>query len=81
MALPPNLDREKLSQAALAILGLTAFREHGVVRAWKGMDWDLLDEFFQRGWIADPRGEAKSVVLTADGARLAQEFSAQYFGK
>jgi hypothetical protein len=81
MALPPNLDREKLSQAALAILGLTAFREHGVVRAWKGMDWDLLDELFQKGWIADPRGKAKSVVLTADGARLAEESASKYFGK
>jgi hypothetical protein len=42
MALPPNLNEEKLSKAALAILGLTAFHDHHVVRAWKGMDWDLL---------------------------------------
>jgi len=49
MALPPNLDREKLSQAALAILGLTAFDDHQVVRAWKGMDWDLLDAPFDKG--------------------------------
>ena len=81
MALPPNLDREKLSQAALAILGLTAFDDHEVVRAWKGMDWDLLDALFEKGWIADPKGKAKSVVLTADGARLAQEFLRKHFGK
>jgi hypothetical protein len=37
----------KLSEAALAILGLTAFRDHDVVRAWKGMDWDLLDVLYQ----------------------------------
>jgi hypothetical protein len=81
MALPPNLDREKLSQAALAILGLTAFGDHEVVRAWKGMDWDLLDELFEKGWIRDPKGTAKSVVLTDDGARLAQEFLTKHFGK
>jgi hypothetical protein len=81
MALSPNLDREKLSQAALAILGLTAFDDHEVVRAWKGMDWDLLDALFEKGWIADPKGKAKSVVLTADGARLAQEFLRKLFGK
>jgi hypothetical protein len=81
MPLPPNVDREKLSQAALAILGLTAFGEYGMVRAWKAMDWDLLDALFEKGWIADPKGKAKSVVLTADGARLAQDFLATHFGK
>lgn len=35
---PPNLNREKLREAALAILGLTAFRDHPVVRAWKGAE-------------------------------------------
>ncbi|MGH9336916.1 MAG: DUF6429 family protein [Vicinamibacteria bacterium] len=63
-----------MSEAALAILGLTAFEGHRVVRAWKGMDWDLLDVLFEKGWISDPKGKAKSVVLNADGARLAQEF-------
>jgi hypothetical protein len=38
MALPPNLNQDKLSEAALAILGLTAVRDHQIVRAWKGMD-------------------------------------------
>ena len=71
MALPPNLNQEKLSEAALAILGLTAFRDHHVVRAWKGMDWDLLDVLYQKGWIDDPKGKAKSVVLTDEGAQLA----------
>lgn len=81
MALPPNLDREKLSQAVLAILGLTAFDDHEVVRAWKGIDWDLLDALFEKGWISDPKGKAKSVVLTTEGARLAQEFLRKHFGK
>jgi hypothetical protein len=81
MELPPDIDREKLSQAALAILGLTAFESHGIVRAWKGMDWDLLDALFEKGWIADPKGKAKSVMFTAEGVRLAEEFLKRHFGR
>jgi len=81
MALPPDLDREKLSEAALAILGLTAHANHGIVRAWKGLDWDLLDVLFENGWICDPKGKSKSVVFSDDGARLAEEFLTKHFGK
>ena len=80
MALPPNLNQEKLSEAALAILGLTAFRDQHIVRAWKGMDWALLDVLYQKGWIDDPKGKAKSVVLTDEGARLAEDLLQRHFG-
>ena len=81
MSLPPNLNQDKLSEAALALLALSAFRDHQVVRAWKGMDWDLLDVLYRKGWIADPKGKAKSVVFTDEGARLAQDFLTRHFGK
>jgi len=81
MALAPNLNHDKLSEVALAILGLTAFRDHHVVRAWKSMDWDLLDVLYRKEWIADPKGKAKSVVFTDEGARLAQELLTRHFGK
>ncbi len=80
MALPSNLDRDKLTEAALAILGLTAFRDHQIVRAWKGMDWDLLDALYEKGWIADPKGTAKSVVLTSERAKLAEVLPQRHFG-
>ena len=80
MALPPNLNQEKLSEAALAILGLTAFVDHDVVRAWKGMDWDLLDALYRKGWIEDPKSKAKSVILTGEGARLAEDLLQRHFG-
>ncbi len=80
MALPSNLNRDKLSEAALAILSLTAFRDHQIVRAWKGMDWDVLDALYERGWIADPKGKAKSVVLTDEGAKLAEVLLQRHFG-
>ena len=81
MPLPPNVDQNRLSEVALAILGLTAFRDRQIVRAWKGMDWDLLDQLYERGWINDPKGKAKSVVFTAEGAKLAEEFLKRHFAK
>ena len=44
------------------------------------MDWDLLDVLYQKGWIDDPKGKAKSVVLTDEGARLAKELLQRHFG-
>jgi hypothetical protein len=79
MALPPNLNQEKLSETALAILGLTAFRDHHAVRAWKGMDWDLMELLYEKGWIRDPKGKAKSVVFTEDGVQRAEEFLQRHF--
>jgi hypothetical protein len=88
MPLPPDLNYNKLGEVALAFLWLTAFRSHQVTCAWKGMDWDVLDLLFQRGWIADPKGRAKSVVFTDEGARLtdqrarlAEALLRQHFGR
>jgi hypothetical protein len=77
---PLPVDHDKLAEVALAILGMTAFPNHGSVRVWKGLDWDLLDLLHEKGWILDPKSKAKSVVLTDEGARLAQEFFRRHFG-
>ena len=81
MALPDDLDHDKLAEAALAILSLTTFRSGHAARAWKSLDWDVLGLLFQRGWIADPVGKAKSIVLTEAGERLAPELLARHFAK
>lgn len=74
-----QIDQDKLAEVALAILGMTAFRDHGVERVWKGLDWDLLDLLHEKGWITDPKNKAKSVVLTEEGARLAHDFFRRHF--
>jgi hypothetical protein len=74
--LPPEIDIDKLAEAALAILSLTL---HDDGRVWKGLDWDLMDLLHEKGWIADPQTKAKSVVLTEDGERLANDFLRKYF--
>ena len=81
MPLPPNLDEEKLCEASLAILGLTASESHGVVRAWKGLDWDLMELLHRKGWIENPVGKAKSVVLTELGEELAPKLLERHFGR
>ena len=81
MALPENLDHDKLAEAALAILSLTAREEEFGARAWKGMDWELTDLLYEKGWICDPKGKAKSVVLTEEGVSLAETFMEKHFGK
>jgi hypothetical protein len=76
--LPDNLDTDRLAEAALAILSLTL---HEGGRVWKGLDWELMGLLHDRGWIVDPVSKAKSVVLTEEGERLAQEFLRKHFGR
>ena len=73
-----KINRERLVEGALAILSLT---RHDNNRVWKGFQWELLDEMFERGWITEPVGKAKSVVLTQKGSELAEIFLEKYFGE
>ena len=81
MPLPDDLDHDELAEAALAILALTAFSSRHESRAWKGLDWDVLDLLYRRGWIEDPVGKARSVMLTEAGERPAPELLARHFAK
>jgi hypothetical protein len=81
MADQTALDEDKLAEVALAILSLTAHKDSGVMRAWKGVDWNLLDSLHQRGWIENPVGKQKSVIFTQSGEELASEFLNRHFGK
>ena len=73
-----DIDTEKVDEAALAILYLTL---HDRVRAWKGMDWDVLGRLHQKGLIDDPVGKQKSVVFTDAGLREAQRCFSELFAK
>ncbi len=76
-----DLNRTKIAGSAMAILALTMFKDGPVHRAWKGVDWDVLDDLFERGWILDPKGKTKSIIFTEEGQRLALEFMEEQFGK
>ncbi len=40
-----------------------------------------MDRLHQSGWIHDPKGKAKSVVVTGAGAKNAEELFQQLFGE
>ena len=68
-----DYNEDKVDDMVLALLHLTSFGHQGLVRAWKGHDWDALNRLHEKGLISDPKSKAKSVVLSDDGARKAEE--------
>ncbi len=52
----------------------------GELFAQDGHDWDALERLHRKGLIANPRGKAKSVMLTEKGAARARELFQKLFG-
>jgi hypothetical protein len=73
-----ELDTEKIDDAVLALLYLGL---HDGARAWKGFDWDAMNRLHEKGCITDPRGKAKSVVITEEGLKRAERLLNELFAK
>lgn len=73
-----DYDVEKIDDVVLALFWLTL---HDDVRAWKGFDWESLNRLHEKGFIGDPRGKAKSVVLTEEGLQRSRELFERLFAK
>jgi Domain of unknown function (DUF6429) len=69
---------DRVDAAVLALLYLTL---HDGCRAWKGHDFDVMDRLFEKGFITDPKGKAKSVVLTDEGLARSEALFDAMFGK
>lgn len=69
-------DIEKIDEAVLALL-LLGLHEHNSV--WKSFDWDALARLHAKGLISDPRGKAKSVMMTEEGRARGEALLAQMF--
>jgi hypothetical protein len=74
-------DEDKVDDAVLALLYLTTFRDKPGFRAWKGHDWGALDRLYEKGYIGDPKGKAKSVIVTEEGVARSKELFFRLFGK
>jgi len=74
-----NYDQDKVDEMALALLHLTIHTQGGVVRAWKGLDWDILDRLHEKGYIGDPKSKARSVVMYEEGVERAEELFQKFF--
>jgi len=72
-----NYNQDKIDDTVLATLLLTL---HDDNRAWKGHDFDVLDRLHEKGYIFNPKGKAKSVVLTDEGLKRDREVFDGLFG-
>lgn len=59
-----EIDKEKVDDAILALLFLSLDRDG---RSWKSFDWDAMNRLHEKGFISNPIGKAKSIVLTDEG--------------
>ena len=75
-----DYDTVKVDEMALALLFLTSFEDHGITRAWKGMDWDVLDRLYEKGYIHDPKNKNKSVMFTEKGYKRCRKLFEKHFG-
>ncbi|MCU0241034.1 MAG: DUF6429 family protein [Vicinamibacteria bacterium] len=75
-----GINWDKVEEMTLALMHLTCHETHGTVRSWKGHSWEALNRLHARGWISDPVGKAKSVVLTDEAARRSQDLFEKHFG-
>ncbi len=74
-------NKDKVDEVVLALLSLTMFKDGpGNYRAWKGHDFEVMDRLCEKGYILDPKGKQKSVVLTDEGAKRAVELFEKHFG-
>ena len=71
-------DREEAAELVLALMQLTL---HDECRAWKGYGWDILALLHEQGLIHDPRGKAKSVVLTEEGLARSRAMYERYLDR
>jgi hypothetical protein len=80
---PPSHE-ELIEELTLLLLYLCSWEEHPfpdftVRRAWKGYLFEVLDALEEKGLIEQSR-RARSLTLTEEGVRRAQEIEARYTG-
>jgi len=76
-----NIDTNKIDEAALALLFLTMHGKANDIRAWKGIDWEVMNRLHEKGYIYDPKGKAKSVSVTEEGEKKSEELYNKLFSK
>ena len=64
-----DLDTETIDQAVLALLSLG---RHDKNRVWKSFAWEVMGRSYEKGYISEPVGKAKSVMFTEEGLRESQ---------
>lgn len=68
-----NINTEAIDEVVLALT------LHDNDRVWKGVDRDVLNRLYERGFIGNPVNKAKPVVLTEEGLRQSRLLFQRYF--
>ncbi|MDK9738926.1 hypothetical protein KI655_16615 [Vibrio sp. D404a] len=79
-----DYDIDKASELALALLFLTMHKNSKFddsYRAWKGLDFDVMNHLYEKGLILDPVNKNKSVIVTPEGAKQAEELFNKWLKK
>lgn len=74
-------NREKVDEMALGLLYLTMTTDKICTRTWKNMDFEVMDRLHEKGYIADPKNKAKSVVVSEEGVKKAKQIFETHFRK
>lgn len=74
-----DYDKDNVDDHTLALMYLVLWGDEHCTRAWKGFDWDTMSRLHEKGFISDPKGKAKSVVLTEEGLKRAEELFHKFF--
>ena len=77
-----DYDTDKVDEVTLALMALVVCeRMEGYGgRAWKGFDWNTLDRLYEKGLLGNPKGKARSVVMTEGGYQESQQLFQAFFG-
>jgi len=73
-------DEAEVDEMVLVLLYLTTLQDKYATRAWKSMDWSAMERLYEKGFISNPKGKAKSVIQTEEGERLSKELFTRHFG-
>ena len=73
-------DKDKVDEMVLALLYLTSSRDKYGTRAWKGLDWHVMDRLHEKGYISNPKSKSASVTLSEEAARLSEKLFFEHFG-
>jgi len=76
-------DKDKVDEYTLSLLYLVIYEryEGNGGRAWKGFDWETMNRLHKKGYIGNPKSKAKSVDMTEEGYRKAEELFRKFFSK
>lgn len=72
-------NKDKVDDMTLALLHLVMFGNKYSTMAWKGFDWETMNRLHEKGYISNPIGKTKSVTVTEEGVKRAEELFKQFF--